>query len=277
MKNKFAAFAFLAAIALTGCGKVTPSAEVPQTTTAAATEAADPYADLKLIGKESEEDNVYKFTLENKTDKDIVSLTVKSDIQDKFSDNMIDSKDPFIKNEKRLMYFVPEKQESTKSEDGHVSAMGYTIKLEFADKKTAELHQFPFKEMEDAELCIEDNVAYIKYTAKGTNEKVNTKENEKMYAENEPATEAKTEAETTAPAEADNNNEASYEPVQSYDEPDYSQQTYEPEPDYTPAPSYTPEPNNEPAPQATQAAAEPEPATTAKANGGCTANSTLWD
>ncbi|MCR5601231.1 MAG: hypothetical protein K6G33_10890 [Ruminococcus sp.] len=271
MRKSIATLAFIAAFALTGCGSVTQSANVSETTTAATTQAATETTttsdNMKLIGDRASGNSVCLLTVSNKTNKDIVSISVKSDIDKDYSANMINEKDPFVKNEKRLMYFIPEKQETITYEDSeHVATMGYTIKIEFSDKKSVELHQFPFKEIEYASLFIEGDVAYLEYTTKDKGEKVSTKEAEKMFSENEPATQAETEAATEAQANNNNNNnnnnEPVYNPAPSYEEPVYQ------EPVYTqPTTEYVAPATQAPAPVVTDPpAAEP---TTANPNSGC--------
>ena len=269
MKKTIATLAFIAAFALTGCGSVTQSANIPETTTAAttqaATEATTTSDNMKLIGDRASGNSVALLTISNKTNKDIVSISIKSDIAEDFSANMINEKDPFVKNEKRLMYFIPEKQETiTFDDDEHVATMGYTIKIEFSDKKTVELHQFPYKEIDEASLMIEGDVAYLDYITKDKGEKVSTKEAEKVFHENEPATQAETEAATEAQANnSNNNNEPVYTPAPSYEEPVYQEPVYTQPPTEYVAPPTT----QAPAPVVTDPpVAEP---TTANPNSGC--------
>lgn len=252
MRNKTAILAFIAALALTGCGDVSKAVDVPQetTTTAVTTtvkediETTTSYDQIKLIGEKSTDSSVCLIDIVNKTNKDIVSFTVKSDLDEDFSSNMIDEKDPYKKDEMRLMFFTPEEEDTISyDDDDRTASVGYTIKLEFSDKKTAELHQFPYKEMEKAELYYENGIAYLKYTVKDSDEVVSTKDAEEMYKANEPATEADPETQSEEPA--DKNEPATQPAVQ---EPVYVEPTTQ-EPVYveptTPEPVYT-EPATEP-------------------------------
>lgn len=244
MRNKTAILAFIAALALTGCGDVSKADDVPQATaavTTTATEVIEPttsYDQIKLIGEKASDSSVCLIDIVNKTNKDIVSITVRSDLDEDFSSNMIDEKDPYKKDEMRLMYFTPEKEDTISyDDDDRTASVGYTIKLEFSDKKTAELHQFPYKEMEKAELYYENGIAYLKYTVKASDEVVSTKDAEEMYRSNEPATEPEPETQSNEPVD---------QPVAQ--EPVYVEPTT-PEPVYveptTPEPVYT-EPATEP-------------------------------
>lgn len=255
MRKLFATLTFVTALALVGCGNVTPAASVTQETTAATTtqEATEPTTStdkIKLIGDKAAGDSVYIITLDNKTGKDIKSFTVKAETEEEYPANMIDEEDPYINNERRILYYVPVKtSDVTYGDDDRIASQEYTIRIEFSDKKTAELHQFPFEDMEEGVIKLDKDVAYIEYTSKLTGDKVSTKEAEKAIAESQ---------ETTEPAsEIEDNN--SY-----YEEPVYTQPYYE-EPVYTqPATQYV-------APT-TEYVAPTEAPTAANPNGGCNPN-----
>ena len=223
MKKLFATLTFVTALALVGCGNVTPAASVPQETTAATTtqEATEPTTStdkIKLIGDRAAGDTVYIITLDNKTGKDIKSFTVKAETEEEYPANMIDEEDPYVNNERRLLYYVPVKtSDVTYGDDDRIASQEYTIKIEFSDKKTAELHQFPFEDMEEGVIKLEKDVAYIEYTSKLSGDKVSTKEAEKAIAESQEVTEPASEIE-------DNNNSYYEDPV--YQEPVYTQPTY---------------------------------------------------
>ena len=81
MKKLIGTMAFIAALALAGCGKVTTAADPQPTTTAPATKAAatEPTTSedqMKIIGDKATGDSVYIITLDNKTGKDIKSVTI---------------------------------------------------------------------------------------------------------------------------------------------------------------------------------------------------------
>lgn len=250
----------MAALALSGCGKTTPSAE-PETTTAAATEATTEEttdAKIKLIGEKTSGSSVFVITIENKTGKDITGFTVKSDSEKEYPDNMLDKDDKFEKNEKRMLYYVPEKTEATTSEDSDaLISPEYTIKLEFSDKTTAVLHQFPFGDLDECTLKYEDKTAFIEYTSKLSDKEVSTKEAELMISTTEPAEEATTE-----------------ESTDSVDEPAYVPPTEAPayeEPATAPPVVTEPIATAPPATEPTEA-----PAVTEDPNGGCIGDGGLF-
>ena len=267
MKKFIGTLTFAAALALVSCGNVTPAAEVSQTATEATTTvqvSTEPTTStdmMKLIGDRAAGNSVYILTLDNKTGKDIKSVTIKADSEEEYPANMIDENDPYIKNERRLLYYVPNKvSDVTYGDSDMIATVGYTVKMEFTDNKTAVLHNFPFGDIDEGEIKLEKDIAYLEYTSKESGQKVSTKESEKAIAEND--AENDTESVSEVNPEANNNIDAQY-----VDEPVYTPPVNQ-EPVYTPPvnqePVYTPPVNQEPVvtPEPTQAQAE-DP------NGGC--------
>ncbi|MBR6968890.1 MAG: hypothetical protein IKH78_10220 [Ruminococcus sp.] len=222
--KKLTIIPFLAALALTGCGSVTPAATVPtETTTAeATTEPVTEPKHMKLIGVKASGSSVYIVTLENKTGKDITAFTVKGSSQQDYPANMLEEGDPFVKDEKRQLYYVPLNTDlSTYGDSDALTSEEFTILIEFSDKKVAVLHQFPFGDIDSGTILMSKDTAYIEYMSKSANKKVSTKEAEEMIETTEPSTEA-----TTAKRTESNN----------YTEPVYTQpQTQAPV--YTQAPT----------------------------------------
>ncbi|EWM53902.1 hypothetical protein [Ruminococcus flavefaciens] len=213
MRKTLATLAFISAIALVGCGTITQSANLSEpttvvTTTEVTTEATTASEELKLIGKKASGSDVFVLDLENKTGKDIASFTVKAETEDKYPDNMLDEKDPFVKGEKRKLYYVPKKvSDVVHGDSDKISNLQYTVKLVFTDKKEAVLHNFPFDDLDSAEIYLEKEIAYIKYTSKLTKEKIDTKPAEEISAELPEDTDPITELDP----DANNNIDATYE------------------------------------------------------------------
>lgn len=230
MRKPLAILAFISVLALAGCGSVAQSSNVSQTTTSATTtaepttEAATEAEELKLIGKKASGSDVFTLDLENKTGKDITGFTVKAATEEEYPDNMLEEKDTFTKNEKRKLYYVPKKVSDVVYDDSDkIANLQYTVKLVFADKEEAVLHNFPFDDLDSAEIHNEDGITFIKYTSKLTKEKVDTKNAEEMTAILPDSTKAIQEIDP----DANNHIDA----------------TYDPEPSYTPAPTQAPEVN----------------------------------
>lgn len=141
------------------------TAVTTEETTAAATEEQE--ETLKTIGKEAEGEGVFAVNVLNSTGKAITGFAVKEDSQEEFSDNMLTEDDAFTKDEERILYFT--------ADDADAS---YTVLLTFEDDETAELHNFPFDDMESCEIKLEESVAYLVYTSLESKEEVNTKEDE---------------------------------------------------------------------------------------------------
>ena len=163
------------------------------------TEAADDEAkdeDLKTIGEKPEEDTegVLSVKLKNLTGKVITGVAVKNEKDEEYPDNFLKEEDKFEADEERVLWFDPnakdkvdeenkdaaddskdateteETKEDAKTEetadgeekdDAEKEVPKYNIQLTFEDGTTAEIHTFPFGDTEEAELHLEDEVAYL--------------------------------------------------------------------------------------------------------------------
>lgn len=145
--------------------------------------------------------------LTNSTAKNIIGISVKSSDEAEYPANMLKEADVFEDKESRLLcYTAPKAAEAptdAKATD-KVLEPAYDIQLTFEDGTTAVLHSFPFGDVEEGEICMED-VAYLKYTSVASKEKVDTKGAEqavKAQAEAEAAAKAAAEAQAAAEAAA---------------------------------------------------------------------------
>ena len=130
--------------------------------------------------------------------------------EDAYPENMLEEGDVFADQESRNLYYkAPEKNENedvteeseTTENDGtddeKVLEQGYDVQLTFEDDSTAELHAFPFGDIEKGDLCYADDVAYLTYTSIESKEQIDTKEAElavKQAAEQKAAEEAAAQA-----------------------------------------------------------------------------------
>ncbi len=271
MKKSIIFVTLIAALAMTGCkNNSVPAAKVETTTIEAATvtEAETTKADtaeaekkteLKTIGKEKKGEKVFKVNLTNGTGKEIEEFSVKAGADAEFSENMLEKGDMFKADEERILYFDSEgisENEEGGSADAPLISTEYTIKLKFRSGETAELHQFPFGDIEAGEIKFEKDIAYIIYKSKSTGEAVTTKEaEEKINAPEDTTAAAATEAATEAQTQefVPDATQAAETPVQQpvYTEP------YVQEPVYTDPPATQPyvAPTEAPAP-VTQAPTE---------------------
>lgn len=197
MKKKVLLTTVILALALavtTGCSKkeeVTKKAD----TTEKKTEET-----LKTIGTKS--DKAYEIKMTNKTKKDIIAVQVKSSTEEAYPANLMDTSDSYKQDETRLIYYTPATTETTTSdESGKLVTIGYSIQLTFADQSTVELHSFPFGDIEEGDLNLEDTVAYVTYKSVSTKEEVSTLGAEKAVKE-QAAAAAKAAEDAAAAAKA---------------------------------------------------------------------------
>lgn len=130
--------------------------------------------------------------------------------EDAYPENMLEEGDVFADQESRNLYYkaleknenedVTEEFETTENDgtdDEKVLEQGYDVQLTFEDDSTAELHAFPFGDIEKGDLCYADDVAYLTYTSIESKEQIDTKEAElavKQAAEQKAAEEAAAQA-----------------------------------------------------------------------------------
>ena len=164
--------------------------------------------ELKTIGQEDKE--AFKVEIKNATGKNIKGITIKQTDEESYPENMLEDGDVFTDQESRNLYYkVPEQSTEVSEESAEDTAVesegtqekeleqGYDIQLTFEDDSTAELHAFPFEDIEKGEICYEDDVAYLTYTSVASKEELNTKEAElavKAAAEQKAAEEAAAQA-----------------------------------------------------------------------------------
>lgn len=167
--------------------------------------------ELKVIGQQ--EEDAFQVELKNATGKNIKGVSIKLTDEETYPDNMLEEGDLFADQESRNLYYkapedttetadasaeeTPDTSESDGTEEKALE-QGYDIQITFEDDSTAELHSFPFEDIEKGDLCYADDVAYVKYTSVATKEEMDTKEAElavKAAAEQKAAEEAAAQAE----------------------------------------------------------------------------------
>ena len=181
---------------VTGCGSKKEETPVVEE------EKKEP--ELKAIGQEDKE--AFKVEVKNATGKNIKGVAIKLTDEDAYPENMLEEGDVFADQESRNLYYkapeknenedVTEESETTENngtDDEKVLEQGYDVQLTFEDDSTAELHAFPFGDIEKGNLCYADDVAYLTYTSIESKEQIDTKEAElavKQAAEQKAAEEA---------------------------------------------------------------------------------------
>jgi len=184
---------------VTGCGSKKEETPVVEE------EKKEP--ELKAIGQEDKE--AFKVEVKNATGKNIKGVAIKLTDEDAYPENMLEEGDVFADQESRNLYYkaleknenedVTEESETTNDGTGDekVLEQGYDVQLTFEDDSTAELHAFPFGDIEKGDLCYADDVAYLTYTSIESKEQIDTKEAElavKQAAEQKAAEEAAAQA-----------------------------------------------------------------------------------
>ena len=136
---------------------------------------------------------------------------------------------------KTTTYTVTVNEEELKDDDTikamlakefHIDASKITLK----DGKTYVLHGFPFEDIKEGTVLLEDDIAYITYTSVSTKEKIDTKEAERATKEAENGEISVQTEEKPASAAEVVTEEPTYEEP-SYEEPSYEEPSYE-EPSY---------------------------------------------
>ena len=166
---------------------------------------------LKNIGTEAEGDNIYKVMLENKTGKDITGFAVKDSSMAEYPANMLADGDAFTDGEKRYLFYdassaaeATETQTAQSGESANALTPQMDVQLTFEDQTSMVLTAFPFGDVEEAQICLEDEVAFIQYESLSTKETMSTKEAElAIKADAEAAAQAEAEAAAQAQAEAE--------------------------------------------------------------------------
>lgn len=185
---------------VTGCGSKKEETPVVEE------EKKEP--ELKAIGQEDKE--AFKVEVKNATGKNIKGVAIKLTDEDAYPENMLEEGDVFADQESRNLYYkaleknenedVTEESETTENDgtgDEKVLEQGYDVQLTFEDDSTAELHAFPFGDIEKGDLCYADDVAYLTYTSIESKEQIDTKEAElavKQAAEQKAVEEAAAQA-----------------------------------------------------------------------------------
>ena len=150
---------------------------------------------LQVVGNESAD--ACHVLMTNSTGKNITGLSVKRSDETEYPANMMKSGQKIENNEKFDFYYTVKEEDNTvennneeqKSElaDALVN-LTYTLQVTFEDKTVAELSSFAIEDMEEASLCFEDDVYFLKYTSISEKTEVTTKEMELMVkADNEKA------------------------------------------------------------------------------------------
>ena len=122
----------------------------------------------------------YEVTLKNSTGKDIRTLAVSVD-EGEFGKSLLPATDVWQDQKEMILYVTPEKKEGEDPAQGDTSV--YDIRVSFIDNNVVTIHKFPFGDTDSAEICLDGETAYLKYTSKSLQTEQNTLEAEKAAAD----------------------------------------------------------------------------------------------
>lgn len=197
----------------TAAETTTETAKATTETTAATT--TEPEEVLKSIGDPAEGDTVFAVHLINATGQSITGVSIKEDSQENFSDNLLGENDAFLEKEERILYY---NTADSSEEAGDAADATYTVLLTFEEGTTAELHQFPFGDMESGQIKSEDAVAFLVYTSLESGTEISTKEDELNLIEEIAAQKEAEEQQRAAEEAAAQQNQANNYEAPAYEE-----------------------------------------------------------
>lgn len=223
-----------------GCTKKEETTEATtEVTTEVTTEATTEEVTLKTIGTEDE--NAFQTILTNNTGQDIVSVTVYDTVSEEYCDELLAKDDSFLDGEQRILYYPEVKEDAVEQEeittetseisdedDEKLVSVGYDVKIVLADETEYVLHSFPFGELKEASIKLEDEVAYIE------NDEVSTKDAELAILEQEQQEQQTEKAATQSAATSSQTSSQSSQPTTQPATQPTSQPVVTPEP--APAP-----------------------------------------
>ena len=199
----------------------TEDAETADATDAADKDANDEDLKTIGEKPEGDTEGVFSAKLKNLTGKVITGFVVKNEKDEEYPDNFLTEEDKFEADEERVLWFDPnaevkadgnteeknqdaaekteaagedktetanadeksdKKPEDENKDEDEKEISKYDIQLTFEDGTTAELHTFPFGDTEEAELHLEDEVAYLIFDSISQKKEYNTLETEKALA-----------------------------------------------------------------------------------------------
>ena len=164
--------------------------------------------DLKKIGVPLK--GTVEIKLENNTGKSITGFAVKKSENSEFGENLLEDEDVYVKGEKRYFYY-DYKQENSEEETETISAdydgnteeetdesvPEYDIQITYLNGTTAVLHDFPFDDMKEGTLELEDEITYLTYTSIKTKKEVDTKDEERSIRTKEETAAAEAQRKVT--------------------------------------------------------------------------------
>ena len=142
-------------------------------------ETASTEPQYQVIGTEAE--GAYDILLKNSIGQDVTGISVKISEEEEYPANMLAS-DAVLKNgETAEWFYMPEEAAETEGVGEKDVALNvvYQVQITLADSTVYELSALGLDDIDkNAELCLEDDVVFAKYTSKASGDAVSTKEQE---------------------------------------------------------------------------------------------------
>ena len=200
----FGACCLLAVGSLSGCGDKADDTKNAKTESTEKTDKkqTDKKTDakkeeLKTIGTKAEGESVISVTLKNSTGKDITGIALKAGNLPEYGAGLMTEGDVFKNGESRILYY-----DTAADTAAGGDAASYEVQVYFADQSHLALHTVNFGSFKESELCLEEEVVFLKYEDTTTKKVVSTKDAEISVKEAQAAAQAQAEAEAQAAAEA---------------------------------------------------------------------------
>ena len=154
----------MTAMMLTGCGREAVQTEDLSADVEPALSIDEPA--VRMIGEAGT--GAYYVLMTNGTGQDIISLGVTSDAdgEEGLFSNLLEDVDPIAAGETVDLRYVP----PTAAEDAELTeeelnekelSTEYSVRFYTADGSEYELHAFPFDDVSDATILIQDDIAYM--------------------------------------------------------------------------------------------------------------------
>ena len=200
----FGACCLLAVGSLSGCGDKAEDTKSTKTESTEKTDKkqADKKADakkeeLKTIGTKAEGESVISVTLKNSTGKDITGIAMKAGNLPEYGAGLMADGDVFKNGESRILYY-----DTAADTAAGGDTASYEVQVYFADQSHLALHTVNFGSFKESELCLEEEVVFLKYEDTTTKKVVSTKDAEISVKEAQAAAQVQAEAEAQAAAQA---------------------------------------------------------------------------
>lgn len=129
---------------------------------------------LQVIGTESTD--AYKVLLTNHTGDAITGFSVKASTENEFPANMMAADMKIGNDEKVCLYYAPPETESAESSSGKMLRTTYEFSISNESGREIRMPGLIFDDIEEAELCFEDEVGFIRYVSVDSGEEITTKE-----------------------------------------------------------------------------------------------------